>query len=719
MERERKSSDRSNEKENSSHLEKKHRHYHRHKHRDVSKDSEKYEENSKDEKSKDTPKSYSELRKKRKSRNKNDHRPSHRRSSSDQKKEKNAEKIDSSRTEITTDQRKSAKEPVDLLKTRTGGAYIPPAKLKMMQEQITDQNSEQYQRINWERLKKKIHGTVNKANTGNLVAVVRELLQENIIRGKGLLARSIIQAQSFSPTFSNVYAALVAVINSKFPNIGELILRRLIIQFKRTFRRNDKAMVLNIVMFIAHLVNQQVVHEIVALELMLLLLNKPTDDSVEITVTFLKECGAKLTDVSPRAVNAIFDRLRAILTEEGSIDVRVQYMIEVITHVRKDKFRAYPAVIEELDLIDEDEQITHMLSLEETLNPENELNVFNFDPDFQKNEAMYSEIRQEIIGSADENSDEDEEESEDEGNKTTIIDSTEQNLVAFRRTVYLIIQSSLDFQEAAHKLMKLDLKSGQDVELCNMIVDTCAQLRTYERFFGLLAERFCRLRKEFQQAFEQIARDTYNTIHRFDITKLRNMARFVAHLLCTDAISWNVLEEVSLNEEDTTSAGRIYLKTLFQEIVEDMGEVKIMERIRDPNFTFSHCLKYSAFDKIFPRDNPNNTRFSINFFTSIGLGCLTLDLRAHLRKNSHKKVRNSASDSKDSISSSSSSSSSSSNSDSNLSDDSSDESNSSGNSQLNKFLHLVNVCIYNGYFFRNQLPGQFFGWNWKKVLTTR
>lgn len=63
--------------------------------------------------------------------------------------------------QITTDQRKSAKEPVDLLKTRTGGAYIPPAKLKMMQEQITDQNSEQYQRINWERLKKKIHGTVN------------------------------------------------------------------------------------------------------------------------------------------------------------------------------------------------------------------------------------------------------------------------------------------------------------------------------------------------------------------------------------------------------------------------------------------------------------------------------------------------------------------------------------------------------------------------------
>jgi pre-mRNA-splicing factor CWC22 len=50
-----------------------------------------------------------------------------------------------------------------------------------------------------------------------------------------------------------------------------------------------------------------------------------------------------------------------------------------------------------------------------------------------------------------------------------------------------------------------------------MIVDCCAQQRTYERFYGLLAERFCRLRLEFQQSFQQIARDTYLTIHRFDM----------------------------------------------------------------------------------------------------------------------------------------------------------------------------------------------------------
>ncbi|EJD75968.1 pre-mRNA-splicing factor cwc22 [Loa loa] len=524
------------------------------------------------------------------------------------------------------------KKDMDLLHTRTGGAYIPPAKLKMMQEQISDKNSEMYQRLNWERLKKRIHGQVNKANTGNLLNVIRDLLRENIIRGRGLLARSIIQAQSYSPTFSNVYAALVAVINSHFPNIGMLIIHRLLIQFKRCYKRNDKTSTVTISKFIAHLINQQVIHEILALEMMILMLENPTDDSVEVTIAFLKECGAKLSEISPRGLNAIFDRLRSILSD-SDIDKRIQYMIEVIFHIRKDKFQAYPALTDDLDLIEEDDQITHTITLEDPLMPENELNVFKYDPEFEKHEVEYEEIRRDAVGLPEEDSNEEEgdatpdeeitEALQGEKQSTMIIDNTEQNLVAFRRNIYLTIQSSLDFQEAAHKLLKIDLKSGQDVELCNMIVDCCAQQRTYEKFYGLLAERFCRLRKEFQEAFERIARDTYNTIHRFEYNKLRNMACLVAHLLSTDAISWVILDQISLNEEDTTSSGRIYIKIVFQELAEFLGVENLLQRIRDPTMQ-------SSFDKIFPRDNPNNTRFSINFFTTIGLGYLTVDLRLHL-----------------------------------------------------------------------------------------
>lgn len=57
---------------------------------------------------------------------------------------------------------------------------------------------------------------------------------------RGLLARSVLQAQAASPIFTHVYAAVVAIINSKFPQIGELILKRLILNFRKSYRRNLK-----------------------------------------------------------------------------------------------------------------------------------------------------------------------------------------------------------------------------------------------------------------------------------------------------------------------------------------------------------------------------------------------------------------------------------------------------------------------------------------------
>ena len=41
---------------------------------------------------------------------------------------------------------------------------------------------------------------------------------------------------------------------------------------------------------------------VLALEILTLLLEETTDDSVEIALAFLKECGAKLTEVTPRGV---------------------------------------------------------------------------------------------------------------------------------------------------------------------------------------------------------------------------------------------------------------------------------------------------------------------------------------------------------------------------------------------------------------------------------
>lgn len=517
---------------------------------------------------------------------------------------------------------------------RTGGIYIPPFRIAQMMQEVEDKSSPEYQRLTWDALKKSINGLVNKVNATNIKNIVPELFAENLVRGRGLFCQSCIKSQMASPGFTDVFAALVAVVNTKFPEIGRLLLVRVVLQLKRAYKRNDKPQLLAATKFIAHLVNQVVAHELVALELLTILLENPTDDSVEVAVGFVKECGAMLQDLSPQGLHAIFERFRGIL-HEGEIDKRVQFLIEGLFAIRKAKFQGFPAIRPELDLVEQDDQFTHEISLEDDLDPETNLNVFWANPNFVEDEKAYENLKRSILGaesSEDEegsddasggDDDEDESDEEDE-EQMEIRDRTETNLVNLRRTIYLTIMSSVDFEEAGHKLMKIKLEPGQEMELCIMLLECCSQERTYLRYYGLLGQRFCMINKVYQENFEKCFVQQYSMIHRLETNKLRNVAKFFAHLLGTDALPWHVLAYIRLTEEDTTSSSRIFIKILFQELSEHLGIRLLNERLNDPSMQ-------GSFESIFPKDHPKNTRFSINFFTSIGLGGITESLREYLK----------------------------------------------------------------------------------------
>jgi pre-mRNA-splicing factor CWC22 len=123
---------------------------------------------------------------------------------------------------------------------KSGGVYIPPFKLARMMQEVEDKSSIEYQRLTWDALRKSINGLVNKVNGANIKNIIPELFSENLIRGRGLFCRSCMKSQMASPGFTDVFAALVAVVNTKFPEVGDLLLRRIILQLKRAYKRNDK-----------------------------------------------------------------------------------------------------------------------------------------------------------------------------------------------------------------------------------------------------------------------------------------------------------------------------------------------------------------------------------------------------------------------------------------------------------------------------------------------
>ncbi|KAJ3754858.1 MIF4G-domain-containing protein [Lentinula raphanica] len=597
------------------------------------------------------------------------------------------EKSDSAKDKAADKEYDAKAEFAKLLSTRSGGVYMPPARLRALQEAAaSDKTSQEYQRLSWDALRKSITGIVNRVNVNNIKLIVPELFSENLIRGRGLFARSIMKAQASSLPFTPVFAALVAIINTKLPQVGELVLIRLISQFRRAFKRNDKIVCHSTTTFLAHLVNQAVAHEIIALQILVLLLERPTDDSIEVAVGFMREVGAFLSENSPKANATVYERFRAVLNE-GTISHRVQYMIEVLMQVRKDKYKDNPILPEGLDLVEEDEQITHQIQLEEELQVQEGLSapdhstflidIFKLDPNFAENEEKYKSIKNEILGEgsdeesgSEESSDEDEDELEDHSveEKEGIEDRTGTNLVNLRRTIYLTIMNALNYEEAVHKLLKVQLSEGEEIEMVNMIIECCSQERSYSTFYGLIGERFSKLNRVWTECFETAFSNYYNTIHRYETNRLRNIARFFGHLFASDSISWVVFECIKISEEDTTSSSRIFVKIMMNEMMESMGLKTLADRFKDEEVK-------RACQGMFPMDVPKNTRFSINYFTSIGLGVVTEEMRGWL-KNAPKLIMEQRRAMLEQESSSSDSDSSTSSSDSDSSSDSSDDSDS-------------------------------------------
>lgn len=157
-----------------------------------------------------------------------------------------------------------------------------------------------------------------------------------------------------------------------------------------------------------------------------------------------------------------------------------------------------------------------------------------------------------------------------------------------------------------------------------MVIECCSQERSYSTFYGLIGERFCKLNRVWNECFENAFELYYTTIHRYETNRLRNIARFFGHLLSTDSISWASMGCIKLTEDDTTSSSRIFIKIMLNEMSESMSLKGIAERFKDEEVR-ACCAG------MFPLDNPKDTRFAINYMTSIGLGIITEEMREHLK----------------------------------------------------------------------------------------
>ena len=70
-----------------------------------------------------------------------------------------------------------------------------------------------------------------------------------------------------------------------------------------------------------------------------------------------------------------------------------------------------------------------------------------------------------------------------------VLDLTDQDLVNLRRTLYLTIMSSVSFEECAHKITRLKIPDGYELELCNMLGES-SRIYMYTHYVHTLLHDF-------------------------------------------------------------------------------------------------------------------------------------------------------------------------------------------------------------------------------------
>ncbi|GAA0149503.1 hypothetical protein LIER_08657 [Lithospermum erythrorhizon] len=230
----------------------------------------------------------------------------------------------------------------------------------------------QLQMTSWDDLQTNIRNLVKNVTSSNIKKTFQELVSQDLLRGRGLLCKEILETSLSSSASIPALASLVALINSKLEEIGILLLKRLVHELRTSYIQESYIRTLNLSELFVHLT----VH----------LLGRFSPPILDNVLGHLRYLTTKATkDIHNNKQNQVLGRSACL--------------IERLYTISKTKNQEYinpnnPG----LDIVDFDLQVTHSIQFGDYRNcTQVSLDYFKFDPGFLKNKERYSRLKRTLL----------------------------------------------------------------------------------------------------------------------------------------------------------------------------------------------------------------------------------------------------------------------------------------------------------------------------------
>ena len=154
-----------------------------------------------------------------------------------------------------------------------------------------------------------------------------------------------------------------------------------------------------------------------------------------------------------------------------------------------------------------------------------------------------------------------------------------------RKAIFMVMMDSEDYQDAAEKLLRLNLQESQAREIIRVAFHCCCHEQGWNPFYAYLISHLCSIDKHHQFTLRLCFWDAFKEMGAWAATeagkmKIANVAQLLAHAWASAALSLSLLKPIEI--EQMGEGGHLCLKLAFRALLLQCGQhtqAKILSKI--------------------------------------------------------------------------------------------------------------------------------------------
>ncbi|XP_011195516.2 nucleolar MIF4G domain-containing protein 1 homolog [Zeugodacus cucurbitae] len=453
--------------------------------------------------------------------------------------------------------------------------YIPPHQRALLA--ATQNDSKQSQLL--ERLRKNCKGLLNRLSEANLHKIangIEELYMKNSRYNMNETLGALLREALLGRTMTNErmvqeHMVLLAYLHAQVGNeIGAHFLQMFIEQFDALLKDifslavEDKKLN-NLILVLAYIYIFKIYEHRLLLEIIGRLSDNLCEKSIECLLLIFQSVGFKLRKDDPLAFKEMMLSVQRKIAEaplELKENLRLKFMVDILNAVKNNNINKIPQFDPELA-----ENLRKRLKA--MLRNDKYVTTLNITMDDLLRADQVGKWW--VVGSAWSGNIDDinsaSKQKKDDGvlagqrfsEKLLKLAKQQKMNTEERRNIFCIIMGAEDYVDAFEKILHLALKDQRSIAY--VIIHCCLNEKRANPYYAHLALKFCHYNRKFQLAFQFATWDRINDMETLNKLQVKNLAKFLQHLILNGGLQLSVLKVVNFLQLDKISF--IFMKEIM------------------------------------------------------------------------------------------------------------------------------------------------------------